>query len=102
MRLIERRSGVDSRPENEREAVGERRSGIERRSRPPSAGLIPTNEQLALFARRLKRAMRDEKGRNFFGVASGEDHFTFYPDVIRLIDWIEHTAGSKEDPGACV
>jgi len=100
MGLIERRSGVDSRSESEREAVGERRSGIERRSRPLSTGLMPTNEQLALFARRLKRAIRDEKGRSFFGVASGEDHFTFYPDVIRLIEWIEHTAGSEGEPGA--
>ncbi len=61
---------------------------------------MPTNDQLVLFARRLKRAMRDEKGRNFFGVASGEDHFTFYADVIRLIDWIEHTASLEGEPGA--
>ena len=61
---------------------------------------MPSNEQLALFARRLKRAMRDEKGRGFFGVASGEDHFTFYEEVVRLIDWIEHTAGSEVEPRA--
>jgi hypothetical protein len=60
---------------------------------------MPSNEQLVLFARRLKRAMRDEKGRGFFGVASGEDHFTFYSDVVRLIDWIEQTAGSEAAPG---
>jgi hypothetical protein len=94
MELIERRSGIDTRSENEKQAIGERRSGIDRRSRLPSTGLMPSNEQLALFARRLRRAMRDEKGRNFFGVASGEDHFTFYSEVIRLLDWIEHVAGS--------
>jgi hypothetical protein len=96
---IERRSGIDSRPESEKQIGGERRSGIERRSRLASKGVMPSNEQLALFARRLKRAMRDEKGRAFFGVTSGEDQFTLYPEVVRLIDWIEHTAGSEAEPG---
>lgn len=91
MSNIERRSGIDSRSENEKQSFGERRSGTERRSRLPFGG-PPSNDQLVMFARRLKRAMRDEKSRGFFGVASGEDHFTYYPDVIRLIDWIEHTA----------
>ena len=100
MSSIERRSGIDSRSESEKQISGERRSGTERRSRLPSTGLMPSNEQLAMFARRLKRAMRDEKGRGFFGVASGEDHFTYYSDVVRLLDWIEHTAGSEADPGA--
>jgi hypothetical protein len=95
--LIDRRSGIDSRSESERKAVGERRSGIERRSRLPTIGEMPSNEQLAVFARRLKRAMRDEKGRSFFGVASGEDHFTFFSEVIRVIEWIEHTVGSETD-----
>jgi hypothetical protein len=95
MASIERRSGIDSRSKDERQAVGERRSGIDRRSALPSTGLMPSKDQLALFARRLKRAMRDEKGRHFFGVASGEDHFTFYSEVVRLIDWIEHTVSSE-------
>ena len=99
MSSIERRSGIDSRSESEKQISGERRSGTERKFHSPSTGLMPSNEQLALFARRLKRAMRDEKGRGFFGVASGEDHFTYYSDVVRLIDWIEHTAGSEADPG---
>jgi hypothetical protein len=60
---------------------------------------MPSNEQLALFARRLKRAMRDEKGRGFFGVASGEDHFIFYAEVTRVIDWIDHTV-SEPGPAA--
>jgi hypothetical protein len=97
--MIEGRSGIGSRSESERQIDGERRSGIERRSRLASKGEMPSNEQLALFARRLKRAMRDEKGRAFFGVASGEDQFTFYPEVVRLIDWIEHTAASEAEPG---
>jgi hypothetical protein len=99
MSSIERRSGIDSRSESEKQISGERRSDTERRSRLASTGLMPSNEQLVLFARRLKRAIRDEKGRSFFGVASGEDHFTYYSDVVRLIDWIEHTAGSEADPG---
>jgi hypothetical protein len=100
MSSIERRSGIDSRSESENQISGERRSGIERRSRLAPTGLMPSNEQLALFAGRLKRAMRDEKGRGFFGVASGEDHFTFYSEVVRLIDWIERTAGTEIEPGA--
>jgi hypothetical protein len=100
MALIERRSGTDGRSESEKQAAGERRSGIERRSRLASPGLMPSNEQLALFARRLKRAMRDEKGRGFFGVACGEDHFIFYSEVIRLIDWIDRTTASEAEPAA--
>jgi len=56
---------------------------------------MPSNEQLALFSRRLRRAMRDEKRRSFFGVSSGEDHFIFYPEVLRLIEWIESSAEQK-------
>lgn len=99
MSLIERRSGIDSRSETEKQISGERRSGTERRCRLPSAGQMPSNEQLVLFVRRLKRAMRDEKGRGFFGVASGDDHFTYYSDVVRLIDWIEHAACSEAELG---
>jgi hypothetical protein len=97
MGMIERRSGIDSRSESEQRAIGERRSGIERRLRLPTTGEMPSKEQLAVFARRLKRAMRDEKGRSFFGVASGEDHFTFFSEVIRVIEWIEHTVGPETD-----
>ena len=96
---IERRSGIDSRSESEKQIAGERRSGIERRSRLASTGLMPSNEQLVLFGRRLRRAMRDEKGRGFFGVASGEDHFTFYSEVVRLIDWGRPHKKLLEDGG---
>ena len=50
---------------------------------------MPTAEQLALIGRRLTRAMRDERSRCHFGVARGEGDFVFYPDVIRLVEWIE-------------
>jgi hypothetical protein len=49
----------------------------------------PSKEQLALFSRRLKRAMSDDKSRHFFGVAAGEYDFKFYPDVVRVVEWIE-------------
>ena len=57
----------------------------------------PSSEQLALFARRLKRAMSDEKSRHFFGVAAGEYDFKFYPDVIRTVEWIEGLVNTEEE-----
>src|ERR1700761_9195678 len=92
MALIERRSGSDLRSETEQQLIGERRAGIERRYRLASPGEIPSNEHLAMFARRLKRALRDTNGRGFFGVMSCEDHFTIHSDVSRLLDWIERIA----------
>ncbi len=89
MIIRERRSGTDTRPESEKQSIGERRSGIDRRTARGPAKPMPSNEQLMLFARRLRRTMRDEKGRAFLGVAIGEQDFTFYPDVIRLVEWIE-------------
>jgi len=56
---------------------------------------MPSNEQLALFVRRLKRTMRDEKGRSFLGVAIGEGDFALYPDVIRVVEWMEHLIGAN-------
>jgi hypothetical protein len=78
MGSIERRSEIDSRSESEKQIAGERRPDIERRSRLASKGVMPSNEQLALFARRLKRAMRDEKGRPFLALhlAKTSSHFT--------------------------
>ena len=52
-------------------------------------------DQLALFARRMRRVLRDEKARQFLGVAIGEGHFTLYPDVVRVVDWIEQLAASN-------
>jgi hypothetical protein len=96
MILRERRSGIDTRSEAEKQLVGERRSGVDRRSGEP-AKVMPSTEQLALFARRLRRVMRDEKGRNFFGVANGEQDFALYPDVVRVAEWIEGLASSEKD-----
>src|SRR5581483_4104686 len=91
--MLERRSGIDSRSEAEKRLSGERRSGVDRRAPSESR---PSNDQLALFARRIRRAMRDENGRHLLGVAIGEGHFTIYPDVVRVIDWIEQLAGSSQ------
>jgi hypothetical protein len=51
---------------------------------------------LALFARRMRRIMRDEKGRHLLGVAIGEGHFAIYPEVVRVVDWIERLAGTNQ------
>jgi hypothetical protein len=41
--------------------------------------------------------MRDDKSRCHFGVANGEQDFAFYPDVIRIVEWIErHSAMETE------
>jgi hypothetical protein len=95
MIIRERRSGIDARSESEKQLHGERRSGIDRRTDRDSAKPMPSNEQLLLFARRLRRTMRDEKGRAFLGVAIGEQDFAFYPEVIRLVEWIESMAGAE-------
>jgi len=93
--LGERRSRIDTRSEQEKQQIGERRSGMDRRTAPRTTDqTVPTAEQLALFGRRLTRAMRDERSRFHFGVARGEGDFAFYPDVIRLLEWIE--ASSKD------
>jgi hypothetical protein len=96
----ERRSGTDTRSELEKTMLGERRSGGDRRaeSRPSEASHArPSDAQLALFARRLRRALRSEKGREFFGVARGEYDFAIYPEVLKTVEWIESIAGSAGD-----
>jgi phosphoenolpyruvate carboxylase len=94
----ERRSGIDTRLESQKQSVGERRSGIDRRTGREPVKPMPTDEQLMLFARRLRRTMRDEKGRAFLGVAVGEEDFAFYPEVIRLVEWIEDLTGAESTP----
>lgn len=89
---IERRSGVDTRSDEEKRLAGERRSSIERRA--GSAGDQPSKEQLSLFAKRVRRAIRDENSRHIFGIPSGEGDFRSYPDVLRTLDWIESLANS--------
>ena len=95
MVIHERRSGADTRSESEKQLLGERRSGFDRRTDRKSAKPMPSDDQLLLFARRLRRTMRDEKGRAFLGVAVGEQEFAFYPEVIRLVEWIESLAGPE-------
>lgn len=99
--LGERRSLIDTRSEQEKQQIGERRTGMDRRTAPRTADqTMPTAEQLALFGRRLTRAMRDERSRFHFGVARGEGDFAFYPDVIRLLEWIEASSKDVEKPEA--
>ena len=89
----ERRSGLDTRSEAERQLIGERRSGIDRRSSDAGkAREQPSHDQLSLFVKRVRRAMRDERGRHFFGIASGEGDFRGYADVVRSLEWIESLA----------
>ena len=96
----DRRSGTDTRPELEKRLVGERRSGVDRRAEEQAerkAVAQPADAQLALFARRLRRAIRSEKGRDSFGVARGENDFAVYPEVLKTVEWIESLAGSGAD-----
>jgi hypothetical protein len=89
----DRRSRSGTRSEAEKQMVGERRSQIARRSdQNKRAGHQPTADQLSVFAKRVKRAMRDEKSRHFFCVASGEDDFRGHADVLRVLEWIEDLA----------
>jgi len=86
----DRRSGIDTRSEAEKQRVGERRSQIVRRSdQDRTASQQPSKEQLVLFAKRVKRAMRDENGRHIFCVTSGENEFRGHTDVLRVLEWIE-------------
>lgn len=94
----DRRSGIDSRSEAEKRLMGERRSGIDRRAVERPAPVTPSNEQLALFARRLRRIMRDEKSRTHLGVANAEQEFTFFPDVIHVVAWIERLSAVQTEP----
>ena len=89
----DRRSGADTRSEAERQMVGERRSQTLRtQDQNREAGQQPSAEQLSLFAKRIKRAMRDEKSRHLFCIASGEDDFRGHADVLRVLQWIEELA----------
>ena len=89
MIIRERRSEIDSRSEAEKQLIGERRSGIDRRTNAEPVLTTPSNEQLALFARRLRRTMRDQQARGYLGIANAEHEFAFFPDVVRVVEWIE-------------
>jgi hypothetical protein len=99
MIIRERRSGIDTRSEAEKLLVGERRSGIDRRT-GETAPAAPSKEQLGLFARRLRRAMRDQGSRGYFGIANGENEFSFYPDVVRVVEWIERLSTVESEQQA--
>jgi hypothetical protein len=89
----DRRSGRDTRCEAEKQLVGERRSQIDMRSnQDAAAGGQPSKDHLSLFAKRVRRAMRDEKSRHLFGVASGENDFRGHADVVKSLEWIENLA----------
>jgi hypothetical protein len=62
----DRGSGTDTRSDAEKQMVGERRSQIVRRSdQNKRLSRQPSTDQLSIFAKRVKRAMRDEKSRHF-------------------------------------
>lgn len=42
--------------------------------------------------------MRDEKGRAHFGVANGEQDFSVFSDVIRVVEWIERMSVVEAEP----
>jgi hypothetical protein len=98
MVIGDRRSGIDTRSEAEKQLIGERRSGIDRRAVDRPALTTPSNEQLALFVRRLRRIMRDEKSRSHLGIANTEQEFAFFPDVIQVVAWIERLSAVETEP----
>ena len=89
---VERRSGAGTQSEEEKRLTGERRSQIDRRT--GKASEQPSKDQLSLFAKRVRRAIRDENARHIFGIPSGDNDFRGYPDVLRALDWIEGLANS--------
>jgi len=98
----ERRSGTDTRSQAEKQLIGERRSGVDRRVGPPSPQECPkpSDERLALFARRLRRALSDKRSRDLFGVANGEDNFSVHADVQRTLEWIESLVSAGDQVSA--
>ena len=98
----DRRSGTDTRSDAQKQLIGKRRSAPDRRSETKNiqACVRPPNEQLALFARRLRRALGSERGREFFGVARGEYDFSIYPDVLRTLEWLETSASRGTEESA--
>jgi hypothetical protein len=43
--------------------------------------------------------MRDDKSRCHFGVANGEQDFALYPDVVRIVEWIERLSALEAEHG---
>jgi len=44
--------------------------------------------------------MRDPSGRGYFGIANGENEFTFFPDVVRVVEWIERLSAVEAEQQA--
>jgi len=94
----DRRSGADNRTEVDKQMMGERRSSLARRSETEGGQAVvrPSDEVLALFVRRLRRALTSQTGQPFFGVLRGESDFSTYPDVLRTLAWLESLAGENK------
>jgi hypothetical protein len=41
--------------------------------------------------------MRDQNGRCHLGVANAEQDFAFFPDVVRVIEWIERLSALEAE-----
>lgn len=41
--------------------------------------------------------MRDEKGRSHLGIANAEHEFSFFPDVIQVVAWIERLGAVESE-----
>lgn len=41
--------------------------------------------------------MRDQNGRGHLGVANAENEFAFFPDVVRVVEWIERLGAVEAD-----
>lgn len=41
--------------------------------------------------------MRGREGRSYFGVASAKHEFAFFPDVIRVVEWIERISAADAE-----
>lgn len=54
--------------------------------------IVPSEQQLSLFVKRVRRAMQDGKSQHFFCIQSEEDQARGYPDVMRVLEWIEEAA----------
>jgi hypothetical protein len=44
--------------------------------------------------------MRDEKNRSHVGIANAEQEFAFFPDVVRVVEWIERLGAGETDQRA--
>ena len=72
-------------------SVAERRSSC--LSRPENKNiLVPSEQHLSLFLRRVRRAMQDANSRHLFCIQSDENEARAYPDVLRVLEWIEDVA----------